>query len=262
MIGYSVLASGSKGNSTYVKIGEHGFLIDCGLSCKAVEARLISIGVDPQSIEGIFVTHEHDDHIRSAHTFSYRFGVPIFTSEKTFLASGFKDKRSGEFVPVKPGKVFSPCAGIDIFPCPIPHDAVDPVGYVVMHENIKFSQMTDLGYPTELVVEEIRGSHILVVEANHDPSMLKMSHYPWELKQRIMSRRGHLSNLNAAELLKRTITGDTVHVTLAHLSEENNHPDIALMTTLQKLNGETPRVTVASQGVPTPLLLCEVPVVR
>jgi phosphoribosyl 1,2-cyclic phosphodiesterase len=254
MIACSVLAGGSRGNSTYLRFQEHSFLIDCGLSCREVEARLAAIGVDPASIEGIFLTHEHSDHIQSLHTFSRRFGVPIYATEVTYQAAGLAEKKHAGLVPIVSGKPFSPVSGLEIFPCPISHDAVDPVGFIFQYEGVRVSQVTDLGYVTELVACEVKGSHLLLVESNHDPQMLKMSQYPWELKQRIMGRRGHLSNQAAADLVQRAVTEKTEQVILTHLSAENNLPDIALMTTLQKLDGLVPVVTVACQWKPTALL--------
>ncbi|NOZ14262.1 MAG: MBL fold metallo-hydrolase [Acidobacteria bacterium] len=254
MIACSVLASGSRGNSTYLRFRDHHFLIDCGLSCKAIEARLSAIGVEPAAIEGIFLTHEHTDHIQSIHTFSRRFGAPIYTTEATWRAAGLQDKKHEGLIPIVSGKVFSPAAGLDVFPCPVPHDAADPVGYIFHYEGIRISQVTDLGYVTELVACEVRGSRLLLVESNHDPQMLKMSQYPWELKQRIMSRRGHLSNQAAAELIEKAVTEETEQIILTHLSEENNLPDIALMTILQKLGKAVPAVSVASQREATPLI--------
>ena len=254
MIACSVLASGSRGNSTYIRFQDHSFLIDCGLSCKALEARLALIGVEPASIEGIFLTHEHTDHVQSVHTFSRRFNAPIYTTEATYRAAGLDGKKHGGLVPIISGRLFNPVSGVDVFPCPVPHDAADPVGFIFQYEGVRVSQVTDMGYVTELVACEIKGSRLMLVESNHDPRMLKMSQYPWELKQRIMGRRGHLSNEAAAELVQRAVTEQTEQVILTHLSEENNLPDIALMTTLQKLDGFSPEVSVASQGEPTALL--------
>ncbi len=254
MIACSVLASGSKGNSTYLRFQDHHFLIDCGLSCREIEARLSSIGVKPENIEGIFLTHEHSDHIRSIHTFSRRFAAPIYATEATWLAAGLKDKKHKDLIPIVSGKSFSPTTGLEVFPCPVSHDAVDPVGFIFHYDGMRISQVTDLGYVTELVACEVKGSRLLLIESNHDPQMLKMSQYPWELKQRIMGRRGHLSNQAAAELIERAVTEETEQVILTHLSEENNLPDIALMTTLQKLGEVIPAVSVASQKEPTPLI--------
>lgn len=262
MITCSVLASGSRGNSTYIRFQDHAFLIDCGLSCKGIEARLAAIGVDPTSIEGIFLTHEHSDHTQSLHTFSRRFNAPIYATEATYLAAGLAEKKHADFVTIFSGKPFSPVSGLEIFPCPISHDAVDPVGFIFQYEDVRVSQLTDLGYVTELVACEAKGSRLLLVESNHDPQMLKMSQYPWELKQRIMGRRGHLSNQAAAELVRRAVTEQTEQVILTHLSEENNLPDIALMTTMQKLEEVVPVVTVASQSEPTALLTLGVTVPR
>ncbi len=254
MIGCSVLASGSRGNGTYIQFRDHAFLIDCGLSCKAMVARLAAIGVEPESIEGILLTHEHSDHIQSVHTFSRRFDVPIYGTEATCRAAGLMEKKHAGVIPIVSGRVFSPAPGVEIFPCPIPHDAVDPVGFIFRYGGVRISHMTDLGYVTELVAREVRGSRLLLVESNHDPQMLKMSQYSWELKQRILGRRGHLSNQAAAELIERAVTDETEQVILAHLSEENNLPDIALMTTLQRLGPTGPAVSVASQQNPMPLL--------
>ena len=247
MVEAAVLASGSRGNATFLRFGETAVLVDCGLSCKGVVERLETIGVSPDEIDAVFLTHEHDDHVRSIHTFCKRYDAPLITSEATFRAAGLESKGIPEFIPFLTGRMFSGLPGLDIFPCSVSHDAVDPVGFVFHYDGHRYTVMTDLGYPTDLVVDQTRGSRLLIVESNHDPGMLKLSSYPWELKQRIMGRRGHLSNAFAADLVERVLTDATRHVILAHLSEENNHPDIAFMTTAQRLNGLGVPITVASQ---------------
>ncbi len=253
MVEYAVLASGSRGNSTFLSIAGLKLLIDCGLSCKGVEQRLNSIGVDADDIDAVLLTHEHEDHVRSIHTFCRRHDAPLICTEATYRAARLDEKKLHDFVPIHSGRISAELKGVDIFPCPLPHDAVDPVGFVFSASGFRVSVITDLGYPTDLVVHEIRGSDVLIVESNHDPQMLKMSGYPWELKQRIMSRRGHLSNGDAATLIDRTVDDNTRRIILAHLSEENNHPDIAVMTTMQKLNGRSIHVEVASQNRSTAL---------
>jgi phosphoribosyl 1,2-cyclic phosphodiesterase len=251
MIEFAVLGSGSKGNCTLVKTGDNYYLIDSGLSCKKIVERLEQLEVNPHSVNGIFVTHEHSDHIMSVHTFSKRYSAPVFCTEGTFKSGGLAEKKVNDFVPLKSGKTFSPDGFLDVFPCPVSHDAADPVCYIFYYKGVKFSHVTDLGYPTELVLREIQGSDAFVVEFNHDPQLLKMGEYPWPLKQRILSRAGHLSNSVAADLIEKTMDTNTSDIVLAHLSEDNNHPDIALMTMKQRLNGSRISLTVAKQHSPT-----------
>ena len=255
MVEAAVLASGSRGNCTFLKFGEISVLVDCGLSCKGIVERLESIDVSPHTIQAVLLTHEHEDHVRSIHTFCKRYDVPLIANEATYRAANLEARKIREYVPIRTGRSFDVLPGLDIFPCSIPHDAADPVAFVFHYMGHRYSVVTDLGYPTDLVVDQIRGSRMLVVESNHDPQMLKLSSYPWELKQRIMSRRGHLSNGDAAALVERVLTDTTGQVVLAHLSEENNHPDIALMTTLQRLNGHPVPVAVASQRQSTELFV-------
>lgn len=257
MVEYAVLASGSRGNSTYLSIGGLKLLIDCGLSCKGVEQRLAGIGVNPDEIDAVLLSHEHHDHVRSIHTFCRRHETPLISTEKTFRAARLEEKKLDCFMPIQVGRVCTELNGVEIFPCPLPHDAVEPVGFILAADGLRISVITDLGYPTDLVAHEIRGSDVLIMESNHDPHMLKMSGYPWELKQRIMSRRGHLSNGDAADLIARSVGDNTRKVILAHLSEENNHPDIAVMTTMQKLNGRTIELEVALQNRSTALFRLE-----
>lgn len=251
MIEFAVLASGSKGNCTYFKAGEQRFLIDSGLSCKKIVLRLEELGIDPHSINGIFVTHEHSDHIQSVHTFSYKYKAVVYCTLGTFNSGGLNEKKLHDFVEIESGKILSLEADLKIFPCPIPHDAADPVCYIIHYNGLKFSHVTDLGYSTELVLRSCKGSDGFVIEFNHDPQMLKMGNYPWPLKQRILSRSGHLSNSAATELIESACDFNTKHVVLAHLSEDNNHPDIALMTLKHKLNGNSASLTVAKQNTPT-----------
>lgn len=253
MVEAAVLASGSRGNCTYLKFDQTAILVDCGLSCKGIVERLERIGVSPDSIRAVFLTHEHDDHVRSIHTFCRRFQVPLVATEATFQAACLGEKKIPDFIAIRSGRVFDQLPGLDVFPCAVPHDAADPVGFVFHFGSERYSVMTDLGYVTDLVADQVRGSRLMVVESNHDPQMLKLSAYPWELKQRIMGRRGHLSNSAAAELVERTVSDDTRQVILAHLSEENNHPDIARMTTAGRLNGHAVNLSVASQREPTDL---------
>ncbi len=251
MIEFAVLGSGSKGNCTFVRLGSNSYLIDAGLSCKKIVERLELLKIDPFTINGIFVTHEHSDHIQSVHTFSKRYSAPVYCTEGTYKNSGLEKKKICDFIPLKSGKTFFPEKSFDVLPCPVSHDAADPVCYIFYYNGVKFSHVTDLGYPTEFVSREIQGSDAFVVEFNHDPQLLKMGSYPWPLKQRILSRSGHLSNSVAADLIEKTSDTNTSKIVLAHLSEDNNNPDIALMTLRQRLNGSDVSLTVAKQNSPT-----------
>ncbi len=253
MIEFSILGSGSKGNSVFLRVQSYSFLFDCGLSCKQIELRLRSIGVEPSSIDAVFLSHEHDDHIKSVHTFVKRYKVPLVTSEKTFKAGRLEDKGVKDVEFVESGKLFSQFRGVDVFFMPISHDAADPVGFVVYSNGIKFGLVTDLGYPTELVVHELKDSNALVIESNHEPQLLKLSNYPWELKQRIASRKGHLSNQDCAKLVERVVSDKTSYLVLAHLSEENNNPEIALMNVAKAVRGIPVSIDIARQNEPTPI---------
>ena len=253
MVEFCVLGSGSRGNSVFLRVNGYSFLFDCGLSCKQIENRLNEIGVLPSSIDAVFLSHEHSDHVKSVHTFVKRYKVPLITSEKTYKASGLYDRGVKDVFFVNSGKTFSKFKGIDVFFMPISHDAADPVGFVVYSDDAKFGLITDIGYPTELVAHELKDCNALVVEANHDPQMLKMGTYPWELKQRIASRKGHLSNGDCAKLVERVVSDKTEYVVLAHLSEENNTPDIALLTVSRIVKGMNCNVNVAVQDSPTPV---------
>jgi len=257
MIEFAVLCSGSKGNCTYFKAGENAFLIDSGLSCKQIVLRLEELEIDPFSIKGILVTHEHSDHIKSVHTFSKKYETPVYCTDGTFVNGGLNEKKLFGYIPIETGKMFSPFKALEIFPCQVPHDAADPVCFIVHYNGLKFSNVTDLGYSTELILRSIKGSDGIVVEFNHDPQMLKMCDYPWPLKQRILGRFGHLSNSAAAELVEKIYEENTNHIVLAHLSAENNNPEIALMTLRHRLNGESVDLTVAKQNFPTKLFRLE-----
>ncbi len=224
---FSVLSSGSKANSTVVESHGRRILIDCGLSCRQTEARLSALGIDPGSIEGIIVTHEHADHISGIPVFLRKHKIPLFVNDATsaeLTKSGMIDQ--SQIVRFETGEPFE-VAGIEISPFSIIHDAVDPVGFILKAGGLKFTHVTDLGKVTPLVTEAAKQAHALVLESNHDLDMLFSSEYPWELKQRINSSHGHLSNDSAGELLKEILHSELMHVVLGHLSENCNTPQRA-----------------------------------
>lgn len=237
------LASGSKGNSLFVSCRNSAVLIDAGLSGVEVERRLKSINVDPQDLTAIIITHEHSDHVRGAGVLSRRFNTPVHMTEKTWQAC----KGLGKIDHLN----FFECGTsfqldeILVRSFSISHDATDPIGFTMEHNNQKIGIATDLGIATSLVKEHLKDSDVLYIEANHDPEMLRDGSYPWFLKQRVKGRRGHLSNFETGTLVSELMSSRLKHVILAHLSEENNCPDIAAKEVAKSLNGSGIRLHVA-----------------
>jgi phosphoribosyl 1,2-cyclic phosphodiesterase len=222
-----VLGSGSKGNCVYLRAGESHFLVDAGLRYDDIEKRLQEISVSVNDIRHIFITHEHTDHINGLKKFTKYHKATIHVNAKTYL------QISSELPGAYPVNVFDTAFEmneIHIRPFPVSHDAADPVAYSFRYGNNKISVVTDTGYATSLVKEQIRGSNALVLESNHDEDMLKKGGYPWPLKQRIAGKLGHLSNRQAAETLAEVSCDQLRHVFLAHLSAENNSPELAMKT--------------------------------
>lgn len=223
----TVLASGSSGNLTLVEGTRGRILIELGLSEREMSKRLRAAGVDPGEVDAALISHEHADHVGGATLFSRKNGVPIYTSRATAAAAALAASDLAGLVEVVPGRAFE-VAGMRVHPFTLPHDAADNVGYVVEEGGSRVGYATDLGYPSALAAERLRGCGILVVEANHDLEMLKTGPYPAHVKQRVMSRTGHLSNDQSAVLLKETVTEGTRAVFLAHLSLKNNEGRLAL----------------------------------
>jgi len=260
-VSVSVLASGSRGNATLVESPSARILVDPRISCRETFKRLKSIGRDPREISAVLITHEHCDHISGLATLAKKLKVPIFMTGATHQAWArtVKDS-SGEQPQVAKLEVFSPgrsfqVADITVMPFTIPHDAADPVGFTFRAEGTKVAVVTDLGYMPASVCDHLRKCDVLIVESNHDLEMLRGGSYPWSVKQRVMSRVGHLSNESLAQFFAQDYDGGASYIVLAHLSEQNNHPEIALraaenalglqMTLLQN------RVMLAAQNAPT-----------
>lgn len=229
LIDVSILSSGSSGNSIYINDGKNSFLIDAGLSGKKIINRMKEIDADPDNLDGILVTHEHKDHIKGVGILSRRLDIPIFANEKTWAAcegelGKLKDKNirtfSGDFS----------FGNFDIRPVAISHDANAPVAYVVFRKNKKMVFATDMGYINEGLMKELTDLDLLLLESNHDIDMLMSGSYPRFLKNRIRSKKGHLSNDAAAEILPQLINGKCPQVLLGHLSQENNNPKVAYLT--------------------------------
>jgi phosphoribosyl 1,2-cyclic phosphodiesterase len=241
-----VLGSGSKGNCTYIESSDARILIDAGLSAREIERRLRQIGRSPAALDGVLISHEHSDHIQGVGALARRYKLPVYTNPATWLRGqhivGTVDDRR-EFLTGMPFVL----KDLVIDPFSLPHDADDPVAFRICWRRRTMAIVTDLGYASQLVRERIRGCHLLVLEANHDDAMLKAGPYPWPLKQRIGGKSGHLSNLQASQLLQHVLHDELEHVVLAHLSEINNHPDLARLTAQDILGSRGTRLCVASQ---------------
>lgn len=224
------LGSGSKGNCTLVASDTTKVLIDAGLPLSEIETKLTFLGVDPKNINGILITHEHSDHIKSIGMFSKKYGTPVFAhlTEWPVLDSKIKGVASQNKVAFSDADFYIGDLTISTFK--LSHDANLCLGYSVFNNGAKFSIATDLGFCPPEIVEKLKGSNLVILEANHDENLLaNNSKYPVVLKKRILSKKGHLSNRASAEVIAQLV-GGTNQVVLGHLSEENNSPSLAYNT--------------------------------
>lgn len=223
-----VLASGSTGNAVYLNFGETNILVDAGISTRRIKQGLAAVGTDIAKLDAVLVTHEHRDHINGLPTLTKKYRIPVYSRQATldnmFCRSALPDECCCTL------EDSLDIGAVKIEPFSISHDAADPVGFNLFNGDIKCSVATDLGFATETVKKALSLSDIMVLEANHDIDMLKNGAYPWFLKKRILSNRGHLSNNDAGWLLARLARRNRTKVMLAHLSQENNRPDLAETT--------------------------------
>ncbi|MGD0730734.1 MAG: MBL fold metallo-hydrolase [Terracidiphilus sp.] len=303
MVRFTVLASGSKGNSTVVSGGRTRILVDAGLSCRELFRRMRLAGEEPETLDAIIITHEHSDHINGLAVTARKLGIPVYFTEGTHRAwmrwltprrqmtyaqwieqcRKQAAERQAETEPdqvecepddpaadllaeeVQPEPAASPATAqppsrkedptwlpaveyfqagcpfeigdIAVSPFTIPHDAADPVGFVFRAEGVRMAFATDLGYIPPNVKAQLKGVDLLLLESNHDLEMLRDGPYPWSVKQRVLSRVGHLSNEAAADFLENGYDGQAAYVILAHLSESNNLPELARVSAERALNG-------------------------
>ena len=247
------LYSGSRGNCAYISAGGANILIDAGKSAKALCSALSDANIDISSIDAIFITHEHRDHISALQTLSHKHKIPIhilLRSAEIFY--GLKDEKLCACLDLKLKNEFeTDVRGLHVKAFPTPHDSRAAVGYrLTFEENGKeysIGYATDTGYVTDAMKENLSGCFAAVIESNHDPVMLREGPYPPELKERIRSKRGHLSNGDCAQLASLLCESGTKHIMLAHLSEENNDPTLAYNETLSAIADETVTLRVAAQ---------------
>jgi phosphoribosyl 1,2-cyclic phosphodiesterase len=314
MVRFTVLASGSKGNCTVVSGGRTRILVDAGLSCRELFRRMKLAGEEPETLDAIVITHEHQDHINGLAVTARKLGIPVYFTEATHRAwmrwltprrqmtyaqwleqcrkqaaerqaeaeadlggadeadeplqltepaidstpeDGQTRKQDPAWLPAveyfEAGRPFE-IGDIAVSPFTIPHDAADPVGFVFRAEGVRMAHATDLGYIPPNVRAQLTGVDLLLLESNHDLEMLRDGPYPWQVKQRVLSRVGHLSNEAMANFLENGYDGQAAYVILAHLSESNNLPELARVAAERALNGRASllanRLLLAEQHVP------------
>lgn len=251
-----VLSSSSKGNCTYVGHEEGGVLIDAGLSAKATQTGLITCGLSHDSVNAICLTHDHSDHHAGIPVLHKRYGYSLYGNAGTVGFLSRKPKyRELDWNIFTTGSRFE-VAGMQIEPFAVPHDAYEPVGFVIEFEGVRVGIATDMGMVTQLIQERLKECDCVVVEANHDPVLVQEAQRPWSLKQRILGRQGHLSNDDAAELLAELSKGRVRHALLAHLSSDCNDAGLALRTVQRGLTDcgvTTIDLAVCPAGGPSPM---------
>ena len=244
-----VLASGSKGNAIYIQTGGTAILIDAGISARRITTGLAEIGVKPADLSGVLLTHEHSDHVAGLPVFCRKYGLPVYAKEATWY--GLTCRREIDPACCRVLQDSLQLGELSIAPFSIPHDAADPVGFMLTSGGDKCTVATDVGFVTDIVRTALEDSDVVVLEANHDIDMLKNGSYPRVLQQRIMSNRGHLSNADAAWTLAKLPPKANMDVFLAHLSHENNTPSLAYKTVRDVLETtgrlSTVRLFVTSQ---------------
>jgi phosphoribosyl 1,2-cyclic phosphodiesterase len=233
---YSILASGSTGNALYVESDEHSFLVDAGFSGKQMEALFGQIDRDISKLTGIFVTHEHSDHIKGIGVLARKYKLPVYANENTWRAM---DRLVGE-IPTEQKFTFSTgtvqsFGATDIESFGVSHDAAEPMFYVFHQAGKKLVLITDTGYVSDRMKGTIANADAYIFESNHDVQMLRMGRYPWSIKRRILSDLGHVSNEDAAHAMSEVIGDRTKKIYLAHLSLDNNMKDLARMSVTQTL---------------------------
>ena len=253
------LGSGSAGNATLFCTPGFHLLIDAGLSCRALETRMREVGFDPDRLDAILLTHEHQDHVRGAERFSLRHSTPVVGSRRALEAMNRSPVHFNEWVSLVAGAPLD-ISGARVEAFPVSHDAAEPFGFVIEGEGVRVGFVTDLGAVTGVVIEKLTDCDALLVESNHDSRMLQEGPYPRHLKDRVSGTRGHLSNDETATLLEEIGHSRLHSVILAHLSENNNRPELAMARARRSLaDVEDVRISVAEmRSVSAPVVLGEI----
>lgn len=267
----SVLGSGSTGNAILIVAGETRVLIDAGLSTREIVRRVALLGEDARRLNGVVLTHEHGDHCGGLRVLLKMLDCPVYISAKTrdayiserFGVNNEEPRRRAKVMSDRVEEIESSkdfrIGEIDFHPFTIPHDAVDNFGFTATHAGVKIATLLDFGDITTLINERLRGCAAIVVESNHSRDMLKACDvYPWELKQRILSRLGHISNEDVADWLRDGFDGTAQHIVLAHLSQRANNPYLAQICAEVALQERAPlfpadtKITLSFPKEPTP----------
>lgn len=230
-------------------------LVDAGLSRREITKRLAAIGESIESLDAILVTHEHSDHVCGLVSMARKLKIPIFVTHHTAATIDW-DRCEPRLEAFQAGCSF--CVGdFEVASFTIPHDAIDPVGYILRAEGVRIGVVTDLGYVPDSIKVHLRLADLLLLESNHDLGMLKDGPYPWSIKQRVMSRRGHLSNEVVADFIRDDLDCTVSTLILGHLSEHNNHPELVRQAAAKALDGRTlfTKLVVAEPGAQSEVFL-------
>jgi phosphoribosyl 1,2-cyclic phosphodiesterase len=240
-----VLSSGSSGNAALYSSGETHVLVDCGLSARALVYALRRAGVDPDGLSGVFLTHEHTDHTQGLRVFLKKRKIPLFAAPQCHESPVLSRLEVFHREPLEGGSEVR-LGSMSVTPFLVPHDSACCYGFSVEASGVKAVQATDLGQPTALVRERLRGTHCILLEFNHDLDRLMTGSYPMHIKIRVRGSLGHLSNEQGARLLAEAVNGETRAIYLMHLSKENNLPQLALLAAREALGGKVVPLKVAS----------------
>ena len=242
----AVLASGSKGNATVMRCESGMVLVDAGISCRRIMQGMQKLGLRPENLDAVFITHEHIDHVKGLETFAKKYPVPIYASRGTW--QGIRQTLPRLDLKLCNRQILAPqtevtLGGLQVRSFSVSHDALEPACYLFRSKGHVFGYVTDTGYVSDVVKRELEGAEVLVIESNHDPILLKNGRDPPPLQKRILGTRGHLANATAGHLLAtlQTLPGQ---VFLAHLSQENNTPDLALNTVRSIVMQQHPKANI------------------
>lgn len=252
MLKFCSLYSGSSGNSSFIQSENTNILVDAGVSGKKIIDALASINIEIETISAIIVTHEHSDHTQSIATLSKKYNIPVYANKKTWNAMPDKKEKMPEknILYFNNNKPFS-LNDITIVPFDIPHDAANPCGFTISDFNSKISIATDIGHMTTSIIDNIKNSNFLLLEANYEPDVLKYSSYPFHLKERIASPIGHLSNIEAGKAINYLADLGVKNIMLGHLSNENNFPELAYKSVLEQIENKDLNLSVANRFSPS-----------
>ena len=257
LVRFTVFASGSAGNVAYLETPGARLLIDCGISAKRIRESLLSLDRPPELLDGILITHEHSDHIRGLRVFAAKLGIPVYCNRHTSAEIRRIHDTKFNFRIIETGRDFQ-VGDLTVDTFSVPHDAIDPIGFVLHTPAAQIGFLTDMGHGTRLVADRVKDTEVLLLETNHDVEMLNNDpRRSWALKQRIMSRHGHLSNESAAEFTETFLNADLRHIFCVHLSNECNTPELAhadLDAMLQRNGATHTQVTITHQTTPSTTL--------